>query len=409
MGGRIATFLALLLAGLLLLAAPAAAEPPRIEARAWTLIDARTGRVLASHAAARSLSIASATKLMTAYVAMQELPLDKRVRAAPYDAIYGESLLELRPGEEVSVRDLLYGLILRSGNDAAQDLALAAAGSRDRFVGQMNRRAAALGLADSHFANPIGLDEPGNHSSARDLAALTQRLLRFPAFARISDATSARLRSLDPPRRVDTLNDLLLSEPWVTGVKTGHTFDADYVLVSSARRKGVDLIAVVIGAPTEEARDRESLELLEYGFSQYRRRLPVRAGEEMAAATIRYSGGELPLRADRTVVVGTHRGQELSVDVLAEEEVEGPLPRGEVLGHATVFVDGRPAGTAALRAGRAIPEAGAFDRARSFVEENKFISGLALFVILIGTALAWRALKSRRRVRGDEMFGGSAK
>ncbi len=398
----------LLLAGALLAASPATAKPLEIDARAWTLIDARTGRVLVSHAASRPLPIASATKLMTAYVAMQELPLDRRVRAAPYDAIYGESLLDLRPGQEVSVRDLLYGLILRSGNDAAHDLARAAAGSEERFVRQMNRRAAALGLADSHYANPIGLDEPGNYSSARDLATLAQRLLKKPAFARISEARSARLRSLDPPRRVTTLNDLLLAEPWVTGVKTGHTFDAGYVLVSSGERKGVDLIAVVIGAPTEEARDGESLELLDHGFSQYRRRLPVRRGQELAAAAIRYSGGELPLRAARTIEAGTHRGQELTVDVLAEEEVEGPLPQGEVLGRVTVLVDGRPAGSTELRAGRAIPEANRFDRARSFIEEHKFISALALFVILIGTVLLWRAVR-RRRASGDEMFGGIAK
>ena len=98
-------------------------EPPELEARAWALIDARTGEVLDSHAAAMQLPIASTTKLMTAYVALQELPLDKIVRAAPYDPIYGESLLNLRAGQRISVRDLLYGLILRSGNDAAYDLA----------------------------------------------------------------------------------------------------------------------------------------------------------------------------------------------------------------------------------------------------------------------------------------------
>ena len=207
---------------------------------------------------------------MTAYVALQELPLDKIVRAAPYDPIYGESLLGLRTGQRISVRDLLYGLILRSGNDAAHDLALAAAGSIPRFVAQMNRRAAALGLADTHYANPVGLDQRGNYSSARDLATLSRRLLRIPAFARIADSRSATLRSLRPPRRIETINELLLDAPWATGVKTGHTFDAGYVLVGSGRRQGVDLISVVIGAPTDEARYSDNLELLEYGFAQYR-------------------------------------------------------------------------------------------------------------------------------------------
>jgi D-alanyl-D-alanine carboxypeptidase (penicillin-binding protein 5/6) len=395
-----------LLAGALLLASPAAAakdqaraKEPRLEARAWTLIDARTGRVLDSHAAAMRLPIASTTKLMTAYVAMQELPLAKIVRAAPYDPIYGESLLNLRAGQAVSVRDLLYGLILRSGNDAAYDLARAAAGSEDAFVRQMNLRATALGLSDTHYANPIGLDEAGNYSSAADLATLTARLLRDPAFARIAASKEARLRSLRPPRRITTINELLYLEPWVTGVKTGHTFDAGYVLVGSGRRKGVELISVVVGAPTPEARDGESLELLEGGFAQYRKRVPIRAGQDMADPAIRYAGGSLPLRAARSVAAGTYRGQRLSLDVEAPIEVEGPIERGAVLGRATVLVDDRPAGSTALRAGRSIPEANLFDKARSFVSDHTILTAVGVFVILIGAAFLWRAVR-RRRQRG---------
>ncbi len=132
--------------------------------------------------------------------------------------------------------------------------------------------------------------------------------------------------------------------PWVTGVKTGHTFDAAYVLVGSGRRKGVELISVALGAPSDEARYRANLELLEYGFAQYRRRLPIRAGQDLADPAIRYSGGELPLRAARSVAVGLRRGQRLEVDVRAPDEVEGPIRRGARLGTATVFVDGRRAG-----------------------------------------------------------------
>jgi D-alanyl-D-alanine carboxypeptidase (penicillin-binding protein 5/6) len=391
----------------LVLAAPAAARGPKVEARAWALVDARTGRVLASHAAARALPIASTTKLMTAYVALHEMSPDRIVRAAPYDPIYGESLLNLRAGQRVSVRDLLYGLILRSGNDAAYDLARAAAGSEPRFVRQMNLRAAALGLAHTHYANPIGLDQRGNYSSALDLASLTRRLLRMPEFARIADSRAARLESLHPPRRITTINELLRLRPWVTGVKTGHTFGAGYVLVGAGRRKGVELVSVLIGAPTEEARYDDSLRLLESGFAQYRRHVPVHSGQDMAEASIRYTGGALPLRAARAVVAGTYRGQRLAVDVHAPDQVEGPIKRGAVLGRATVVVDGRPAGSTPLRAGRAIPAAGAFDRVRSFLTENTILTAVALFVILIGTALAWRRSR-RRRVRGDEI-GGIAK
>jgi D-alanyl-D-alanine carboxypeptidase (penicillin-binding protein 5/6) len=360
--------------------------------------------VLASHAGARSLPIASTTKLMTAYVALQELSPDKIVRAAPYHPIYGESLLNLRTGQRVSVRDLLYGLILRSGNDAAYDLARAAAGSEGRFVRQMNRHAAALGLSHTHFANPIGLDQRGNYSSAFDLATLTRRLLRNREFAKIADSRSARLESLRPKRRITTINDLLRMAPWVRGVKTGHTFDAGYVLVGAGRRKGVELISVLIGAPTDEARFDDSLKLLESGFAQYRRRVPVHAGQDLADASIRYAGGELPLRAARAITAGTYPGQRVAVDVHAPGEVEGPIERGAVLGRAMVLVDGRPAGSTPLRAGRAIGTAGAFDRARSFVTENTILTAVGLFVILIGTALVWRRSR-RRRVRGDEIGG----
>ncbi|HEX6752682.1 MAG TPA: D-alanyl-D-alanine carboxypeptidase family protein [Solirubrobacterales bacterium] len=390
MNGRIVGTLLACLALLWTAPVEAGAAPPSIDARAWALIDARSGDVLISHARARRLPIASTTKLMTAYVALRELPLDRVVRAAPYDAIYGESLLELRPGEPVSVRDLLYGLILRSGNDAAYDLALAAAGSEARFVAEMNRYAAALGLADTHYANPIGLDEEGNYSSALDLATLTRRLLRNPAFARIAAARSARLRSLRPPRTIDTLNDLLYRADWTTGVKTGHTFGAAYVLVGSGQRNGVKLISVVIGTPTETERDLASLRLLEYGFSRYERRVPVRAGEELAEASVRYGGGELALRAARTVSVGVRPDQRLGLAVRAPSELEGPIRRGAALGRATVFVDGRRAAAVALRAGRAVPDASALDRARSFVGSEQIPIGIALCVILVGAVMLRR-------------------
>lgn len=333
---------------------------------------------------------------MTAYVALKELPLGRIVEAAPYEAIYGESLLELRPGQRVSVRDLLYGLILRSGNDAAYDLALAVAGSEAAFVREMNMRAAALGLSDTHYANPIGLDEAGNYSSALDLTALARRLLEEPAFAKIAASRSAELRSLRPPRRIETLNDFLLAEPWATGVKTGHTFGAGYVLVGSGRRDGVELISAVLGTWTESARDGETTELLEYGFSQYRRRVPIRAGQALAEPSIRYSGGELPLRAARTVAVGVRRGERLAVRVRAPGEVEGPLRRGAPLGSAIVLVDGRRAAEVPLRAGRAVAEASAFDRVRSFARDSLVWIVLALSAILIAAALLRRRRRARR-------------
>jgi serine-type D-Ala-D-Ala carboxypeptidase (penicillin-binding protein 5/6) len=397
----------LALLALLALPALAPAAPrerqrgPEVDARSWGVIDGRTGDVLLSHAGNVSLPVASTTKLMTAYVAMRDLPLDRIVRAAPYDPEYGESLMGLRAGERISVRDLLYGLILRSGNDAAHTLAIAAAGSEARFVAQMNRYAAALGLSHTHYANPIGLDEKGNYSSALDLLTLTRHLLREPAFAKIADSRSALLRSVHPPRRIETINELLEMAPWVTGVKTGHTFGALYVLVGSGQRDGVELISAVVGAASDEERFDANLDLLEWGFSQYRTRLPIRRGQDLADPDIRFSGGQLPLRAERTLAVGVRRGQRLETKVRAPEEVEGPLPRGRKLGRATVFVDGRLAGSVPLRAGRGVPKASALDRARSFVADNLIPIVFGAFVILmIAVALLWR------RARGNEARSG---
>jgi D-alanyl-D-alanine carboxypeptidase (penicillin-binding protein 5/6) len=398
-----AGLLAVLLALALLLVPAASAAtgegPEGIEAKAWIVVDARDGAVLASQGAEERLAIASTTKLMTAYVAMKDLGPEKMVPAAPYEPIYGESLLGLQTGERVSVRDLLYGLMLVSGNDAAHTLAVAAAGSEERFVGQMNRYAAALGLANTHYANSIGLDQRGNYSTAADLATLARRLLQIPAFAKIADTRSVLLRSLRSPRRIDNSNDLLEMAPWASGVKTGHTFDAGYVLVASGERRGVSLVSVTIGAPTEESRFLENLELLEYGFSQYRRLRPIRAGQDLANPEIRYTGGHLPLRAERSLQVGVRRGQELDLRVRAPEEVEGPVRRGAGLGRATVFVDGRKIGFVGLRAGRSVPEASLFDRVRATVADNSIPTAIAVFVILILGVFLLRRLGRRNDVR----------
>jgi D-alanyl-D-alanine carboxypeptidase (penicillin-binding protein 5/6) len=367
-----------------------------IEARSWALIDAGSGAMLTSHAARRKLPIASTTKLMTAWVVLHEARLNEIVRTRRYVPEYGESLMGLRTGQPISIRDLLYGLILRSGNDAAHTLALDVSGSIPSFVRQMNRYAAALGLADTHFANPVGLDQKGNYSSARDLATLTRLLLAIPAFAKIAASREAELRSVHPPRRIKTINALLEMAPWVNGVKTGHTFGALYVLVGSGRRKGVELVSVAIGAPTDEDRFADDLRLLEYGFSLYRRRTPVRAGQRLAQPAIRYAGGGLPLRAAHGLTAGVRRGQRVEVEVRAPREVEGPIERGARLGRATVLVDGRPVGAVALRAGRAVPRAGLFDRARVYLEDHPIPIAVALFVILMVGVLLYRRRTSGR-------------
>jgi D-alanyl-D-alanine carboxypeptidase (penicillin-binding protein 5/6) len=371
--------------------------PPRLDAKAWVLIDGRTGQTLAGHAIARKLPIASTTKLMTAHLTLEQEPLSRVVRMAPYEAIPSESLLGIEAGTPISIRDLLYSLILQSANDSAHTLAQVVGGTQSRFVLEMNRSAAALGLADTHYSNPIGLDSPGNYSSARDLATLARDLLGNRTFARIADSSSALLSSLKPALQIGTRNTLLLDAPWVTGVKTGHTLGAGYVEVGSGRRKGVELISAVLGAPSEDQRDSESLDLLDYGFGQYRSRHPVRAGETLASPSIRYSGGNLPLRAAHPIAVGVRRGQRLQTRVRAPDRVTGPIRRGRRLGKVTVVVDGRVAGSAPLLASRSIAKASAFDRLRSHALVVLALIAVAAFAIL-GIALAVR--RRRRRPGG---------
>ena len=240
------------------------AGPPRIAARAWILVDPRDDEVLASSAPNRELPIASATKLMTARLALTELRANEKLKAPPYQALAAESLLGLSAGEKMTVRDLLYALVLESANDAAATIATGVAGSVPRFVKQMNREAAALGLQHTSYANPIGLDAPGNYSSAADLAELATLLLRNRLFARVADTQVVTLRSGDSRRRIDTRNTLLNSDPTADGVKTGHTLGAGYVLVGSATRDGTRLVSVVLGAGSEAGarrRDTEAVRL----------------------------------------------------------------------------------------------------------------------------------------------------
>ena len=254
----IRSVLAAVLAAALISVAPAAPAHakgggPDLDARAWLLVDATDGTKLASQAPSRPLSIASATKLMTAYLALKELPLDKRLTAPQYNALPAESILGLRAGERVDVRNLLYSLILASANDSAVTLAEGVSGSVPDFVDEMNDTAFRLGLDETSYSNPIGLDDPTNHSSARDLVALAERLMRNKLFRKIADSTSATIQTDQRTIDIPTRNTLLLDDPTATGIKTGHTLDAGYVLVGSATRDDVDLISVVLGAPNEAA------------------------------------------------------------------------------------------------------------------------------------------------------------
>lgn len=325
--------------------------PPSPPARAWILVDPRDGAVLAAHEPGRALPIASTTKLMTAYLALHDLPLRATIVAPPYHPIPGESLMGLRAGERVSVRSLLYGLLLPSGNDAAVTLAEGDSGSVSAFVTRMNETARRLGLEDTHYANPVGLDQPGNYSSARDLAHLTSRLRRDPLFRRIVDTPHAEVSGAHP-ERVTNHNDLVHTTPWVNGVKTGYTADAGYVLVGSGTRKGVTLVSVLLGAPSIEGRDDGTLDLLRYGFSLYRREWAVRRGERLGTAPVEGVEAGVPLVAARPVRIVARRDQRVGTELRPPRSVAAPVRRGRRLGLAKVTVDGKPVASVPLVAAR---------------------------------------------------------
>jgi D-alanyl-D-alanine carboxypeptidase (penicillin-binding protein 5/6) len=398
--------LAALLAGLSLAVAPgpapAAPAGPDLDARAWILIDAGDGERLASNAPSRSLAIASATKLMTAYLALEELPLKRRLTAPQYNALPAESILGLRAGERISVEDLLYSLILASANDSAVTIAEGVSGSVPAFVDEMNAAAEHLGLLDTSFTNPIGLDAPGNHSSARDLAELAERLMRNRVFRRIADSTEATVETDQRTIQIPTRNRLLLEDPALTGIKTGHTLQAGYVLVGSATRDGVDLISVVLGTSSEAARDAETAELLDYGFSRYSSRTPVRAGEALATPEIAYQDETMRLVADEPVRVAVRDDQQVAVEVDSPEEVFGPIERGEELGTATVTVDGVREGSVPLVADRAAEEATFTEKARSRVLSPTALIVIGVAVILVALVLAARR-GTRSRTSEDRM------
>jgi serine-type D-Ala-D-Ala carboxypeptidase (penicillin-binding protein 5/6) len=385
----------------------AAQAAPTPEARAWVLVDAADRERLAGHAISEQHAIASATKLMTAYVALRELPLRRELKAPAYQASSPlETLAGLQPGERMSVSDLLHALLLASANDAAVTLAEGASGSVARFVREMNTAAAALGLTRTRYENPIGLDSATNYSSAGDLAALTLRLRREPSFRRIVDTEHALLKTGDRTREVDNRNALLLKYPWVTGVKTGHTLEAGDVLVASATQKGATLVSVVLGAPSEAARDAGTLELLEYGFSLYRQRTVARDGERLASPELEDQSESLPLVAKDGLQVGLRRGQRLRTSTTAPSEVEGPVKRGERLGKLTATVDGRGAGTVPLVAARAADEATFLERARGQVPPAILVA-IGAVVILIGVAAARRSAwpwhrNTEERMRSQE-------
>ena len=384
--------------------APAAAlaqdgerPPPVPNADAAIVVDGRDGEVMFAKNANERQSIASTTKLMTALLTLEEARQREVFTASDYVAAPVESQIGLRPGERMTVRDLFVALLLESANDAAATLAERVSGSVDEFVADMNERAGELGLEDTSYANPIGFDDPLNYSTASDLATLTRELLSRPRFARVVDMPEADLESGARPRTIDNRNTLIATHPFVTGVKTGHTLGAGYVLVGSAKGPGgASVISVVMGEPSEAARDADTLKLLRWGVDRFHRVRVLDDRRTMARADIEYYDERAALVPAGDAVLTLRDGESVRRRIRAPEEVEGPLEAGTRVGSVTVFVDGERVRRVALVTSSDVPEAGTLRVLTSVLGVP--LTVLLVLAILLGAALVAITL-SRRRVR----------
>jgi serine-type D-Ala-D-Ala carboxypeptidase (penicillin-binding protein 5/6) len=299
----------------------------------------------------------------------------------------------------MSVGDLLKALMLPSANDAANDLAVNVGGSRARFIRMMNMHARELGLDDTHYSTPVGLDSPGNYSSASDLARLASRLMRNALIARIVNMPSARLRSGSHVREVVNRNDLVARYHFVDGIKTGHTNGAGFVLVGLAHGHGARVISVVLGTPSIAARDADSLALLRYGVAQFTRVRPVTKGRAYGQAHVRwYHGRTVKLVAARDVAITVRRGRSVRTRVRPVRSLQG-LPAGAAVSRIEVVVGGRVVETVPLVTAEAVPKAGWLRRITWYTGVAPLVVALLLLVIAVVVVLAlW--VRARRRGPG---------
>jgi D-alanyl-D-alanine carboxypeptidase (penicillin-binding protein 5/6) len=379
--------------------AAAAGRKPLISAPSAIVIDARTGEQLYARAPHARRAIASTTKLMTALITLARTRPGMVFTAPAYPGGAGESTIGLRAGERMSVRDLLRALMLPSANDAAYDLAVNIGGSRSRFVRLMNAHARDLGLDDTHYSTPVGLDDPANYSTASDLASLAARLLRNRSLARTVNLPSASLRTGSHPRRVINRNDLVSRYRFVDGIKTGHTSDAGYVLVGAAHGHGAKVVSVVLGTTSITARDADSLALLRYGVAQFHRVHPVVKGRAYASAKVRwYDGRKVRLEAARDATLTVRRGRPVDTRVMAPAELEGPLDAGERVGSVQVLVRGQVVQTIPLITAERVAGAGFVRKATASIGGTAV--AVALLVLLAACALLALRIRARRKSPG---------
>jgi serine-type D-Ala-D-Ala carboxypeptidase (penicillin-binding protein 5/6) len=315
--------------------------PPQLAAKSWVLMDAASGSILVDHQGAMRLPPASLTKLMTSHVAALEL---QRGRVKETDLVtisekawrMGGSKMFVHVGDQITVKDLLRGIIVQSGNDASIALAERLAGSEDTFAAMMNQEAKRLGLADTHFLNATGWPAEGHYSSALDMAKLARAIvIEDPEHYAMYAEKEFVWSGIKQPNR----NLLLWRDPSVDGLKTGHTEEAGYCLVASAKRDGQRLIASVFGTASEAARAAETAKLLTYGFNFFESKVFHKQGEVLADAPL-WKGAartvKAGLNADLAVSVAKGTADTLSTQLLLEPTLVAPVQQGQVIGKVEI-------------------------------------------------------------------------
>jgi D-alanyl-D-alanine carboxypeptidase (penicillin-binding protein 5/6) len=328
------------------------------------MLDTKDGRELWARDANARRAMASTTKIMTAVVVLERAALDDVVTVRKTDVKVGESGMGLRVGEQLTVRQLLEGMLIQSGNDAANALAVHVAGSVDGFVAMMNEKAASLDLIDTRYMNPHGLDVPGHHTSAADLTALSRYAMRDAEFRRIVGTVSMRAVTEHRTHKLVNSNLMLKIYPGADGIKTGWTDEAGYCVIVSATRGGVELIATVLGAASEEGRFGQATRLLDWGFAHYRSTEVARAGERTGNVRVSdYLERTVPTASAESTTVAVF---DLSgpvrrrIDLLPE--VGAPVAQGQRLGTMSVYQGDRLLAQVPVVAAKGVPEPTAWQR-----------------------------------------------
>lgn len=336
-----------LLGGTDCLAAEAAPQP---SAGAYLLMDAESGRVLLERNAEEEMAIASTTKIMTALVAIEHGGLSDAVPVKESHLKEGSSMY-LRAGETLTLEALLYGLLLPSGNDAAECIADYCGGGVEQFVSRMNGKAAELGMTHTSFSNPSGLDAQGHYSCALDMARLAAYAMNEPTFARIASTKTASVGE----RMLGNHNKLLGSLRGCVGLKTGYTSAAGRTLVTCCERDGMRLVAVTLN-DRDDWNDHTAL--YEYGFSAYTRRCAAERGAEYAVMPLR--GGErtsVRLLAGESFFYPVAQGESLTVSAQLDDEPTAPVAVGQPMGELIVALNGEEVGRVPLLCGDTVAAA----------------------------------------------------